>query len=87
MIQNGGDFSISSSGNRHTLSITSPYPEDSGVFTVTASNASGKATSTASLFVEAASSDEEYAVHKSTTQSVQKTTVMEWLFFNRWVIL
>lgn len=77
MIQNGGDFSISSSGNRHTLSITSPYPEDSGVFTVTASNASGKATSTASLFVEAASSDEEYAVHQSTTQSVQKTTVME----------
>ncbi|CAG5085008.1 Oidioi.mRNA.OKI2018_I69.PAR.g10791.t1.cds [Oikopleura dioica] len=76
-IQNGGDFVISSSGNRHTLSITSPYPEDSGVFTVTASNASGKATSTASLFVEAASSDEEYAVHQSTQKSVQKTTVTE----------
>merc|ERR1712130_447671 len=69
-IQSAGDFIISAEGNRHTLSIANPYPEDTGVFTVTATNASGKATSTAHLAVEAASSDEEFAIHQTSTKKV-----------------
>ena len=41
-IQSGGDFLISADGNTHTLQISNPYPEDTGVFTVTATNPSGK---------------------------------------------
>ena len=74
-IQSAGDFIIAADGNVHTLTISSPYPEDTGVFTVTATNASGKATSTAHLSVDAASSDEEFAVHKATKKVVQKTVV------------
>ena len=47
-----GDFNISVEGQRHTLTITNPYPEDTGVFMITASNNHGKATSTAHVSVE-----------------------------------
>ena len=76
-IQSAGDFIISAEGNRHTLSIGNPYPEDTGVFTVTATNASGKATSTAHLAVEAASSDEEFAIHQTSTKKVMSKTIKE----------
>lgn len=76
-IQSAGDFIISSEANKHTLKIANPYPEDTGVFTVTATNASGKATSTAHLAVDAASSDEEFAIHKQSTKKVMSKTIKE----------
>ena len=80
-IQSDKDFVISVEGQRHQLTITSPYPEDTGVFMVTATNNSGKATSTAHIAVEAASSDEEY-LQKTTTstkvvQQSQSQTVVK----------
>ena len=45
-IESSKDFQIAVEGQQHTLTINDPYPEDTGVFLISASNNFGKATST-----------------------------------------
>ena len=49
-IESSKDFQIAVEGQHHTLTITDPYPEDTGVFLISASNNFGKATSTGMWF-------------------------------------
>uniref|UniRef100_A0A669CLX6 Ig-like domain-containing protein n=1 Tax=Oreochromis niloticus TaxID=8128 RepID=A0A669CLX6_ORENI len=52
-IQSSADFRILQDGDLYTLLIAEAFPEDSGTYSVTATNNSGRATSTAELLVQA----------------------------------
>lgn len=54
-IQSSADFRILQEGELHSLLIAEAFPEDSGAYSVTATNSSGRATSTAELLVQGAS--------------------------------
>lgn len=51
-IQSSTDFQILQDGDLHSLLIAEAFPEDSGSYSVTAINSSGRATSTAELLVQ-----------------------------------
>lgn len=51
-IQSSADFQILQDGDLYSLLIAEAFPEDSGTYSVTASNSSGRATSTAELLVQ-----------------------------------
>lgn len=51
-IQSSADFRIVRDGDRYSLLIAEAFPEDSGTYSATAGNASGRATSTAELLVQ-----------------------------------
>lgn len=51
-IQSSADFQIVQDGDRYSLLIAEAFPEDSGTYSVNASNSSGRATSTAELLVQ-----------------------------------
>uniref|UniRef100_A0AAX7U5F3 Ig-like domain-containing protein n=1 Tax=Astatotilapia calliptera TaxID=8154 RepID=A0AAX7U5F3_ASTCA len=51
-IQSSTDFRIIQDGDLHSLLIAEAFPEDSGTYSVTATNSSGRATSTAELLVQ-----------------------------------
>lgn len=51
-IQSSADFQIIQDGEHYSLLIAEAFPEDSGTYSVTASNSSGRATSTAELLVQ-----------------------------------
>ncbi|KPP64347.1 titin-like, partial [Scleropages formosus] len=52
-IQSSSDFRLVQDGDQHSLLVAEAFPEDSGMFSVTATNSSGKATCTAQLLVQA----------------------------------
>lgn len=51
-IQSSTDFRILQEGDLYSLLIAEAFPEDSGTYSVTATNSSGRATSTAELLVQ-----------------------------------
>lgn len=51
-IQSSLDFQISQEGDLYSLVIAEAYPEDSGTYSVNATNSVGRATSTAELLVQ-----------------------------------
>uniref|UniRef100_A0A3P8ULF6 Ig-like domain-containing protein n=1 Tax=Cynoglossus semilaevis TaxID=244447 RepID=A0A3P8ULF6_CYNSE len=51
-IQSSADFRILQDGDQYSLLIAEAFPEDSGTYSVTATNSSGRATSTAELLVQ-----------------------------------
>ncbi|CDQ65447.1 unnamed protein product [Oncorhynchus mykiss] len=51
-IQSSADFQIVQEGDLYSLLIAEAFPEDSGTYSVNASNSSGRATSTAELLVQ-----------------------------------
>uniref|UniRef100_A0A672NVY8 Ig-like domain-containing protein n=1 Tax=Sinocyclocheilus grahami TaxID=75366 RepID=A0A672NVY8_SINGR len=51
-IQSSADFQIVQDGDLYSLLIAEAFPEDSGTYSVSASNSSGRATSTAELLVQ-----------------------------------
>uniref|UniRef100_A0A8C5E3A4 Ig-like domain-containing protein n=1 Tax=Gouania willdenowi TaxID=441366 RepID=A0A8C5E3A4_GOUWI len=51
-IQSSADFRILQDGELHSLLIAEAFPEDSGSYSVTATNSSGRATCTAELLVQ-----------------------------------
>uniref|UniRef100_A0A8C9RVS4 Ig-like domain-containing protein n=1 Tax=Scleropages formosus TaxID=113540 RepID=A0A8C9RVS4_SCLFO len=51
-IQSSSDFRLVQDGDQHSLLVAEAFPEDSGMFSVTATNSSGKATCTAQLLVQ-----------------------------------
>uniref|UniRef100_A0A3Q1DAE3 Ig-like domain-containing protein n=1 Tax=Amphiprion ocellaris TaxID=80972 RepID=A0A3Q1DAE3_AMPOC len=51
-IQSSADFRILQDGDLYSLLIAEAFPEDSGTYSVTATNSSGRATSTAELLVQ-----------------------------------
>ncbi|KAM7380998.1 hypothetical protein PAMP_004259 [Pampus punctatissimus] len=51
-IQSSSDFRIIQEGDLYSLLIDEAFPEDSGTYSVTATNSSGRATSTAELLVQ-----------------------------------
>lgn len=51
-IQSSADFQILQNGDVYSLLIAEAFPEDSGTYSVTATNSSGRATSTAELLVQ-----------------------------------
>uniref|UniRef100_A0A8D1TUI0 Ig-like domain-containing protein n=1 Tax=Sus scrofa TaxID=9823 RepID=A0A8D1TUI0_PIG len=51
-IQSSVDFQISQEGDLYSLLIAEAYPEDSGTYSVNATNSVGRATSTAELLVQ-----------------------------------
>lgn len=51
-IQSSLDFQISQEGDLYSLLIAEAYPEDSGTYSVNATNSVGRATSTAELLVQ-----------------------------------
>lgn len=51
-IQSSADFQILQDGDLYSLLIAEAFPEDSGTYSVTATNSSGRATSTAELLVQ-----------------------------------
>lgn len=53
-IQSSLDFQISQEGDLYSLLIAEAYPEDSGTYSVNATNSVGRATSTAELLVQGA---------------------------------
>ncbi|KAJ8416944.1 hypothetical protein AAFF_G00328220 [Aldrovandia affinis] len=52
-IQSSADFQIVQEGDLYSLLIAEAFPEDSGTYSVNATNSSGRATSTAELLVQA----------------------------------
>ncbi|KAM9710356.1 LOW QUALITY PROTEIN: titin-like [Menidia menidia] len=70
-IQSSPDFSILQDGERHSLLIAEAFPEDSGTYSVTASNASGRASCSAELLVQG-----EEAVPAKKTKTVISTSQM-----------
>uniref|UniRef100_A0A8C6LAV2 Ig-like domain-containing protein n=1 Tax=Nothobranchius furzeri TaxID=105023 RepID=A0A8C6LAV2_NOTFU len=67
-IQSSTDFRILQDGDLYSLLIAEAFPEDSGTYSVTASNSSGRATSTAELQVQG-----EEAVPAKKTKTVIST--------------
>uniref|UniRef100_A0A8C2ZND0 Ig-like domain-containing protein n=1 Tax=Cyclopterus lumpus TaxID=8103 RepID=A0A8C2ZND0_CYCLU len=51
-IQSSADFGILQEGDLYSLLIAEAFPEDSGTYSVTATNSSGRATSTSELLVQ-----------------------------------
>lgn len=51
-IQSSADFVILQEGDLYSLLIAEAFPEDSGTYSVTATNSSGRATSTSELLVQ-----------------------------------
>ncbi|MCI4378776.1 hypothetical protein PGIGA_G00219550 [Pangasianodon gigas] len=51
-IQSSADFQIVQDGDLYSLLIAEAFPEDSGTYSVSATNSSGRATSTAELLVQ-----------------------------------
>lgn len=51
-IQSSADFRILQEGDLYSLLIAEAFPEDSGTYSVTATNSSGRATSTSELLVQ-----------------------------------
>ncbi|KAM7407986.1 hypothetical protein PAMA_003631 [Pampus argenteus] len=70
-IQSSADFRIIQEGDLYSLLIAEAFPEDSGTYSVTATNSSGRATSTAELLVQG-----EEAVPAKKTKSIVSTSQM-----------
>lgn len=51
-IQSSADFQILQDGDLYSLLIAEAFPEDSGTYSATATNSSGRATSTAEILVQ-----------------------------------
>lgn len=51
-IQSSADFRILQEGDLHSLLIAEAFPEDSGMYSVTATSSSGRATCSAELLVQ-----------------------------------
>ncbi|KAG5852575.1 hypothetical protein ANANG_G00063900 [Anguilla anguilla] len=68
-IQSSTDFQIVQEGDLYSLLIAEAFPEDSGTYSVNATNSSGRATSTAELLVQG----EEEAVPAKKTKTVVST--------------
>lgn len=51
-IQSSADFRVLQEGDLHSLLIGEAFPEDSGTYSVKATNSSGRATSSAELLVQ-----------------------------------
>uniref|UniRef100_A0A3B4EGU1 Ig-like domain-containing protein n=1 Tax=Pygocentrus nattereri TaxID=42514 RepID=A0A3B4EGU1_PYGNA len=69
-IQSSTDFQIVQEGDLYSLLIAEAFPEDSGTYSVNASNSSGRATSTAELLVQS----EEVVVPAKKTKTVVSTS-------------
>ncbi|KAL4656694.1 titin-like isoform X1, partial [Arapaima gigas] len=69
-IQSSADFQILHEGDRYSLLIAEAFPEDSGTYSVNATNSSGRATSTAELLVQGG---EEEAVPAKKTKTIVST--------------
>ncbi|TMS06282.1 Titin [Larimichthys crocea] len=70
-IQSSADFRILQEGDLYSLLIAEAFPEDSGTYSVTATNSSGRATSTAELLVQG-----EEAVPVKKTKTIVSTSQM-----------
>ncbi|XP_078142269.1 titin-like [Centroberyx gerrardi] len=70
-IQSSPDFRILQEGDLYSLLIAEAFPEDSGTYSVNATNSSGRATSTAELLVQG-----EEAVPAKKTKTVVSTSQM-----------
>ncbi|KAM6978117.1 LOW QUALITY PROTEIN: titin-like [Tautogolabrus adspersus] len=70
-IQSSADFRILQEGDLYSLLIAEAFPEDSGTYSVTATNSSGRATSTAELQVQG-----EEAVPMKKTKTIVSTSQM-----------
>ncbi|NXA32886.1 TITIN protein, partial [Eudromia elegans] len=68
-IQSSPDFKISQEGDLYSLIIAEAYPEDSGTYSVNATNNVGRATSTAELLIQG----EEEAVPAKKTKTIVST--------------
>uniref|UniRef100_A0A670HZL9 Ig-like domain-containing protein n=1 Tax=Podarcis muralis TaxID=64176 RepID=A0A670HZL9_PODMU len=68
-IQSSPDFQILHEGDLYSLIIAEAYPEDSGTYSVNATNSVGRATSTAELLVQG----EEEAVPAKKTKTIVST--------------
>uniref|UniRef100_A0A8C0HEC6 Ig-like domain-containing protein n=2 Tax=Chelonoidis abingdonii TaxID=106734 RepID=A0A8C0HEC6_CHEAB len=68
-IQSSLDFQISQEGDLYSLIIAEAYPEDSGTYSVNATNSVGRATSTAELLVQG----EEEVVPAKKTKTIVST--------------
>uniref|UniRef100_H3DPY6 Ig-like domain-containing protein n=1 Tax=Tetraodon nigroviridis TaxID=99883 RepID=H3DPY6_TETNG len=68
-IQSSADFQILQDGDLYSLLIAEAFPEDSGTYSVTAANSSGRATSTAELLVQG-----EEAMPTKKTKTVVSTS-------------
>nr|XP_023657555.1 titin-like isoform X5 [Paramormyrops kingsleyae] len=68
-IQSSADFQIVQEGDRYSLLIAEAFPEDSGTYSVNATNSSGRATSTAELLVQG----EEEAIPAKKSKTVIST--------------
>uniref|UniRef100_A0A3Q3K7A1 Ig-like domain-containing protein n=1 Tax=Monopterus albus TaxID=43700 RepID=A0A3Q3K7A1_MONAL len=68
-IQSSADFEILQEGDLYSLLIAEAFPEDSGTYSVTATNSSGRATSSAELLVRG-----EEAVPAKKTKTVISTS-------------
>ncbi|XP_074856881.1 titin isoform X4 [Carettochelys insculpta] len=68
-IQSSPDFQISQEGDLYSLIIAEAYPEDSGTYSVNATNSMGRATSTAELLVQG----EEEVVPAKKTKTIVST--------------
>ncbi|KAJ8255365.1 hypothetical protein GJAV_G00204050 [Gymnothorax javanicus] len=68
-IQSSTDFQIVQEGDLYSLLIAEAFPEDSGTYSVNATNSSGRATSTAELLVQG----EEEGVPAKKTKTVLST--------------
>uniref|UniRef100_A0A8D0VAP5 Ig-like domain-containing protein n=1 Tax=Sus scrofa TaxID=9823 RepID=A0A8D0VAP5_PIG len=72
-IQSSVDFQISQEGDLYSLLIAEAYPEDSGTYSVNATNSVGRATSTAELLVQG----EEVVPAKKTKTIVSTAQISE----------
>ncbi|XP_035302232.1 titin isoform X4 [Cricetulus griseus] len=72
-IQSSLDFQISQEGDLYSLLIAEAYPEDSGTYSVNATNSVGRATSTAELLVQG----EEVVPAKKTKTIVSTAQISE----------
>ncbi|XP_045698023.1 titin isoform X1 [Phyllostomus hastatus] len=72
-IQSSLDFQISQEGDLYSLLITEAYPEDSGTYSVNATNSVGRATSTAELLVQG----EEVVPAKKTKTIISTAQISE----------
>ncbi|KAF7648340.1 hypothetical protein LDENG_00158510, partial [Lucifuga dentata] len=70
-IQSSADFRILQEEDLYSLLIAEAFPEDSGTYSVTATNSSGRATSTAELLVQG-----EEAVPAKKTKTVVSSSQM-----------
>ncbi|KAF6733015.1 Titin [Oryzias melastigma] len=71
-IQSSADFRILQNGDVYSLLIAEAFPEDSGTYSVTATNSSGRATSTAELLVQS-----EETVPSKKTKTIVSSSQME----------